>query len=104
MNYTSEQVIELYSQYQIYLLKYDLNNESVKGTLDFDPFTFENWLKDKESSTPVKGQLIWVREIHSEWRKRRFSHFDEYNKVFTKNIDENALIYWDEYSLTDPNV
>jgi len=92
MTYTTEQVVELYSQYRNC-------KDYIKGD------SFEDWLMKYESSqTPVKGQLIWVRD-NPTWYPYKFSHFNELTgSVVTYSVLTNETLHWDEYSLTDPNL
>jgi len=111
MNYTTEQVIDLYNQYNKYRKDEFVLSIDEKRTLNCKEFI--NWLKDKEQSElPVKDQLIWVRDRDElDYQPRYFAKFID-NIIFcypdgfkSSNMDEDNfnLVPWDEYSLTDPN-
>jgi len=102
MTYTTEQVVQLNTEYLAYLNYHIIDNPS-----NFNGLPFNEWLKERESfQTPVKGQKIWVRNnSDSRWYERYFYKFDEDvpSTIHTKN-DEGTIGYYSYYSLTNPNV
>lgn len=116
--YTSDEVIDLFNQYQ---------NEC--GCEEYEGWSynksFEQWLKDKEQlslesemfanfsrkniseklTLPIKGQEIWVTNNDDDiWYKGEFIKFvsGENGDVYA-SIQESPNIFWQMYSLADPN-
>lgn len=99
MNYTTEQVIELYNKYtESRFEDIDSMLRLKDGTLN-QLATFEQWLLDKEKAElPVEGQTIWVAD-NQKWWKAEFFKFNYLSGTVKTTTGTN----WDEYSLTDPN-
>ena len=112
MKYTTNEVIELFSEYmQNIYLPNEWNKCLTEEKFTF-PTSFETWLLDREKCLlPVKDQLIWVRFSNSSslWTMRHFSHFSDKTGKCMCFVDgemsneTDVFIIWDEYSLTDPN-
>ena len=97
MKYTTNEVIELYTEWTEGI-------HSNKHTLGF-----VDWLLDREKGLlPVKDQLIWVKNFeHTLWVERHFLHFGTQDRyIWCYKVDETSkkiIGLWDEYSLTDPD-
>ena len=111
MKYTTNEVIELFSEYmQNIYLPNEWNKCLTEEKFTF-PTSFETWLLDREKALlPVKDQLIWVKDFEDEiWVERQFSHFGTNDRyIWCYRIGEaeekiTEFIIWDEYSLTDPD-
>lgn len=77
-------------------LKFNCDGEESKHDLrPYDPL----------ESVPVDAP-IWVRDTYGKWQRRHFA-YEQNGKVYTwvdgkTSFTETNLVFWNEYSLTDP--